>query len=239
MQRCAKTNKAVTWRLVEESVSIEPVEEYDTIGVCGINWRNFIELKERMKQRTKDSRVNATIPYLSISPFFNLFLMLWPGDWKNQIHNLNTQILAKNESNRRNQSRHRPIALVSDNEFFVFIGIMIAAAPAGKGGAALFECSRKRYNSGVRKISAPINYSSHMSQRRFEELRPIFHLAFTNLAKSNKELASFDPYFPIIDLVDDFNKNRKTTIAASSVKVLDGFQIFRLFNENRSLSEQN
>jgi hypothetical protein len=122
-----------------------------------MNWKKFTDLKDKMKQHTRETRVDTTIPYLSISPFFDLFLLLWPGDWKNQLNNLNVQIVTKNESNRRNQSRHRAIALVSDNEFFVFIGIMIAAAPAGKGGAALFECSRKRYTADRIKSAQLLN----------------------------------------------------------------------------------
>jgi hypothetical protein len=159
-KRCAATNRVVNWKLVEESIpTTEPVEVFETIGVRGMNWRKFEELKDKMKQHSKETRnsLDATIPFLSVSPFFDLFILLWPGDWKYQLYNLNSQILTKNESNRRNQSRTRPITLVSENEFFVFLGIMVAAVPAGKGGAALFKCSRKRYNSGVRKISAPVN----------------------------------------------------------------------------------
>jgi hypothetical protein len=67
----------------------------------------------------------------------------------------------------------------------------------------VFEETRQLW---CQKISASINYSSFLSQRRFEELCPIFIFAFADLEKRNNKLATYYPYYPIIELIDDFNK---------------------------------
>lgn len=60
-----------------------------------------------------------------------------------------------------------------------------------------------------------------MSQRRFQEIAPLFNFAFSISTRAHTTSSNYDPYYPIIQLIEDFNKNRKNTVAASFRKVLD------------------
>ena len=110
---------------------------------------------------------------------------------------------------------------MTENEFWIFIGIHISAAATGKGGKSIYETSAKRLMEGKRFVSQCVDYSIFMSQKRFEVLKPLFHSSFIDNSISDVGTESYDPYFPIISLLNAFNENRKRTVAASATKVLD------------------
>jgi hypothetical protein len=51
---------------------------------------------------------------------------LWPGDWQSQLRKINDAIEKRNQHSRQNLRK------VSEHDFWVFIGILIVAAPYGK-----------------------------------------------------------------------------------------------------------
>jgi hypothetical protein len=57
-----------------------------------------------------------------------------------------------------------------------------------------------------------------MSPRWFEDINTYFPSVFADLDKRNSAL---DPWCMLSNLIDEFNKNRSTVIAAPFIKVLD------------------
>ena len=60
-----------------------------------------------------------------------------------------------------------------------------------------------------------------MTKNPFSEIRKIFPFAFANFELGVEGQDNFDPWWPISTFVDDYNKNRKKTVAASIRKTLD------------------
>jgi hypothetical protein len=50
-----------------------------------------------------------------------LFLTLWPGDWKKQLIQLNDEILKDYKNRSKNKAGARPIRPVSQKEFFMVL----------------------------------------------------------------------------------------------------------------------
>ena len=156
------------------------------------------------------------------TPFMDLLLTLWPGSWKKHLQKLNDYIAEESAKSKRNSTSRRVTTVVTEHKFWIFIGILISAGATGRGGKSIYCNERKNIAEGKRMISAHVDYSRFMAQRRFESLKPIFHYAFVDSTKCNINIEdSYDPYFPIIQLINDFNSNRKKTVAASSVKTHD------------------
>ena len=152
---------------------------------------------------------------------FDLLLTLWPGDWRKQLSNLNKEILMLADKRKSNKKKSRTTKFVTEHEFWAFIGIIISAAATGKEGKGIYDSTSKRLSDGKRLVSQCIDYFIFMPQKRFEVLKPLFHYAFVDKSISDASKESYDPYFPIISLINDFNANRRRTIAASATKVLD------------------
>jgi hypothetical protein len=58
-------------------------------------------------------------------PFLKLFLLLWPGDWKQQPAQMNEDILKEYKTKSKNKVGIHSIRPVTQREFFIFIGIII------------------------------------------------------------------------------------------------------------------
>jgi hypothetical protein len=69
-----------------------------------------------------------------------LLLKHLPGDWEVQIALLNTAI----EKANRNTDKSSKIHLVTKFEWWLFVGIIISAAPLGKGGIHLWDSQCKK-----------------------------------------------------------------------------------------------
>ena len=70
---------------------------------------------------------------------------------------------------------------VSPNNFFTFLGLMIVAAPASRGGKNLFESEYANASNGQRKITSSMDYSSYTSMTRFDLIRSKFSHAVDDL----------------------------------------------------------
>lgn len=76
---------------------------------------------------------------------------LWPGDWCWQLERLNYYI--ETDYNKNKDSKRR-MSHISQNEWWVFIGILIGAAPLGKGGNInLFDQYERESHSFVKRIN--------------------------------------------------------------------------------------
>jgi hypothetical protein len=206
-------NSELVWTAVPDSIPENPPQEFSSIGVRNINWDRFNNLSSIIKFSKKD----AEIP----QPFLELFLLLWPGDWKQQLAQLNEEILKEYRTKSKNKVGVRPIRPVTQREFFVFIGIIIFSGAVGKGGKNLFEKEQDRRKEGVFRLSPSIDLTPHMPMRRFEDIKTYLPYAFADFEKRNPALPNHDPWYMLSKLIDEFNKNRGKMIAASVIKLLD------------------
>jgi Transposase IS4 len=156
-----------------------------------------------------------------LAPFLDLFLLLWPGSWKAQLKQMNNLIEKERRNKTKNGKTPKKVVEVTPNEFFVFLGIMISAGPSGKGGRLLFQDDQSVHKTGHHNLLHVINFGHYMKQTWFDDIRCRFHFALFDLQKSDPSLASFDPWYPVVKLVEEFNKNRSRVVAASRIKVQD------------------
>lgn len=183
-----------TWKIVEdiEENCFKTVEEYTNIGVVGFDPSLLAD----------ESNEDA---------FFKLFQYLWPGEWKHQLKQCNLKI---QNSKRSNPAKYSRVKLVSEKEWWTFIGIIIYGGAVGKGGSKLYEKKQ-------RGISSPINIGKDgldiMSYKRLNEIREFFPFSFHDAEAKKKG----DEWYQIGLLVDGFNYNRKHTIASSSTITFD------------------
>ena len=88
-----------------------------------------------------------------------LFLLLWPGDWKKQLQQMNEAIERDYKKKCKHKHSVRQIKPVSAYDFFVFLGIIIISGAVG--GKTLFEKEAVRLKDGVFRLSPVINLSPH------------------------------------------------------------------------------
>ena len=90
-------------------------------------------------------------------------------------------------------------------------------------GDKLFETEAQRLSKSHRRFTeaADISASMGMSKHRFVQIRKVFPLAFANFDQGVEGQDNFDPWWPISTFVDNYNKNRNKTVAASIRKTLD------------------
>ena len=213
-QRLKRANKdgvshgpSYIWRLVEESHPEQGKEiiEYTNIGLAGFDFeRKFSE--ESIKSKKKDYNF----------PFLELLQTLWPGEWRQQLERLNSFV---EHNYNKNRASKRRMSSISQNEWWRFIGILIGASPLGKGGNRnLFDHHEHESYSYVDPINLGTqkNGRGYMSLDRFIKIRSIFPRAFALADKQDS-----DPWFMILDLLEGFNRNRKTKFAASATKTDD------------------
>ncbi len=93
------------------------------------------------------------------------FILMFPGDWRLKLHQLNVRIeqerLRKQEASRERKGRERGeyMTKCTEDEFFRFIGIMIAASLHRNGGRPLWTskstetCAAPNFGMCVPSIS--------------------------------------------------------------------------------------
>jgi hypothetical protein len=188
------------WTLVKDSEpdpNTVPEEYTDGIGLAGFNFNELFLPEEAHKQ-----------------PHLKLLKKMWPGDWQQQLRNLNSKIAADN-TNCSRQKNYKAVNLVSEREWWVFIGVLISAGPQGRGGTKLWQRHADPYS-----VVAPINYGPSglniMAEYRFEQIKAAFPWSFQEKTKEET-----DPWHMILLFVDGFNKNRHDWVAASVRKTLN------------------
>ena len=123
-------------------------------------------------------------------------------------------------SEYRNKAKHKhsvcQVKAVSANEFFIFFGIIILSGAIAKGGQLLFEKESSRLIEGNFQMSLATDLSPFMALRCFEDIKAFFPQAFSGVEKS-----SDDRWYMLSKWINEFNKNRTKTVAASVIKLLD------------------
>lgn len=103
----------------------------------------------------------------------------------------------------------RTLKLVTKHEFWVFWGIIVASAAYGEKGENLFR------EGGKGIIYAP-NLGRFMKFYRFKDIKSFIPWMVKDESRKDK-----DPWWQFVKAVEDFNANRKSTVAASIWKVFD------------------
>jgi hypothetical protein len=168
--------EAYVWTLVEDSEpdlhTPAPEEYQDAIGLLDFNFT------ESFAPASSGSNKAYNYPYLK------LLQKMWPGDWKQQLQQLNLKIAADNAKSDR-----QSVNQVSQREWWVFIGVIISAGPHCKGGVKLWEKPQHRQGNGM---TVPINYGPDglgmMAYYRFREIKAAFPWSF-----QDKETEETDP----------------------------------------------
>ena len=118
---------------------------------------------------------------------------------------------------RRSAKRSRTKQLVSESEFWIFIGILLAVNAEGGGGEKLWETEEARQKVGIQKHTPVPDFGcGFMTKVRFDEIWKTFPFAFGDPSKSDPNSATFDPWWPILGLIDGFNENRHKSCSFQS-----------------------
>jgi hypothetical protein len=148
---------------------------------------------------------------LSDTPAADVFFELWPGDPKQHLRNLNlwVQKLNANISDRR-----KMIKEVTHREYHYFLAILLYGCGFDESGKDLWGV-KNDYPSVYGSPNLK-NFTS-MSFDRFKAIKSFYHLCFVDPSTVDKS----DPWWEIRFMVNAFNKNRNTKVAASVYKVMD------------------
>jgi hypothetical protein len=77
-------NVELKWNIVPDSIPEYSDKEFESLGIRTMDWTQFRELCNMAKSGKMKDRM--------LQPFFGIFLLLWPGDWKKQLAQLNEAI---------------------------------------------------------------------------------------------------------------------------------------------------
>jgi hypothetical protein len=104
-----------------------------------------------------------------------------------------------------------------ENEFWKFVGVLIAAAPLGKGGVHL--CEKKVPDKHT--CLDPINFGFLRTEGR--NIVPMYHFmqikaAFPHAFQNGDAKSSGDPWYPIGLLVDGFNENQSLILRLPTLR---------------------
>ena len=136
------------------------------------------------------------------------FQSLYPVPWKQSLKYLNTSIENHNASLL---NRQRKTPLVSEYEYWNFIGLILLAAIQKTGGMdGVFQ--RKEEYGVVTRV--PVD--KYMTYSRFKGIKDHWVEQFHDDAHRET-----DQWWKVKKLVDGFNKNRSQVVGSSRVKVLD------------------
>jgi Transposase IS4 len=206
-------SETYVWKIVADSVpnnvddDRKVDEDYADVGLVGFDFAAFSS--ERVSKNCESYQY----------PYLKLLQRLWGGDWMHHLVQLNQRIDAINDENKKTKKKNvSTIRQVTQREFWVFIGLMIAAGAHQFGGSHLWEKLDHRTDW---TITEPINYGiggkEVMAEYRFQQIRSYFPYAFQDKTAEAKG----DPWHMIRGLVDGYNQVRSEWVAASIYKVLD------------------
>ena len=127
----SKSNRCqpLTW-IVRDDVKKQDVDcatEYERVGVMKFNFN-------------KQQKWHGLKKYAARINFLELLINLWPGNWKSQLDALNELIHFDNNEKMvvkrggRLSNNNKPMSPISDNEFWIFWGLILVARTHGRRG---------------------------------------------------------------------------------------------------------
>ena len=195
--KVVRDTRVFNWKIAKDSSPTNPVVPYQEHGIIGFNFSLFDGAQLDIDND------EYTFPFLS------LLIHLWPGNWREQLRNLNIKV----DSNNTTATKGMKISQVSENEWWIIWGVIFAACPCHKGGIKLFE------KATVRRLTTSVNFGKDginvISWHRFRTIKELIPFAFYD------HTCPTDPYFPVKLLIDGFNDNRQEKLATAVKIVLD------------------
>ena len=198
-----------------EDIGIEyPNEEHEEFAELGL--RSEAALPRRCRS---NNEVNAGIrasprntPVKRVEPgenetIHNFFLTLFPVNWQTSLKRLNQEIENRNAEHRVRQQK---MAIVTANEYWVFIGLLLLCGLSKTGGV---EGLYKIKTQGILKS---VNGAEYMSKRRFKAIKTKWVSQFSDPVQKVT-----NAWWMVARLVQGFNLNRSKTVASSRTKTLD------------------
>ena len=194
-------NRNQVWKVRHDVKKEEAVDkEYKEVGVKGFD---FNKNKVKCGPRNANTRIN----------FLKLLIHLWPGDWREQVRQLNLRIKLDNAAKRaraNNRGYVRLVQEISEREFWIFWGIIIKARLHGRKGSVW---DKHEPEGDMPKVDV----SEYMRESRHREMR--HYISY--LWASNKKKDEGDTWWQFSEAVEEFNKNRRRTVLGSFLKLLD------------------
>ena len=138
---------------------------------------------------------------------FDVFLTLYPVQWRRALLRLNEAVNKKNENMRLNAQRMRHI---TQAEYWRFNGMLLLCAVTNSGG---IEGLYKKSQDGIVK---DIQGGEYMHKKRLKEIKSVWITQFH--AEHEKET---NGWWKMSRLEEGFNENRQRTCASSFVKTMD------------------
>jgi hypothetical protein len=144
-----------TWKFVEHHKVDNPPTEYRKHGLIGLSSKG-LEVPPTIPNKDNPEEPLPNPEY--DHPFARLVEQLWPGDWHDQLSNLNKHIDTETKG---------IIKQVDTNEWWTFWGIMAFAGGAGVGG------EEKLWKKEVELLKElpKIDLSDQMKLYRFKQLK--------------------------------------------------------------------
>ena len=154
-----------------------------------------ISPKQRSAKRDESRAINS------------IFRTLYPVNWRQSLKRLNTAITTEAVSTRRKSND------VSADEYWIFIGLLLLCAVQKCGVDGLFK---SKQTEGIIKR---VNASKYMNYTRFKFIKQYWVKQFE--LEVDDQYKERNKWWRVGYLVNGFNDNRRTTVAASRVKTLD------------------
>ena len=198
--RTQTKSKSQTWTVCEDVKNRpEQKEFFKSVGIKGFDFSNLTECKDG-----KNKRIN----------FLHLLQHLWPGDWREQLRQLNDKIEKKQQVNKGSffGGRKKVIRLITENEFWTFFGLMLVARLEGKPGQTLWTQSQKKSEGYANRN---FNMSAYMKLHRCNELK--LHLPYK---WADEGLKGSDDWWRIVRVFDWFAENHRRTVQTSNTKLV-------------------
>ena len=101
---------------------------------------------------------------------------------------------------------------ITESEFWKFFGLMLAARLEGRVGM-LWDSASAEPPGILRRV----DYTSHMTRTRFQEIRKYMAFVFANKTLNKGK----DDWWQVFGGVNGLNENRKEIVQAPNIRVLD------------------
>ena len=108
--------------------------------------------------------------------FLDLLIHLWPGDWRAQLTNLNHHVHQEYKQKVRTtrHGRVKKVHEITEREFWIFWGIIIAARLDGRKGRRL--CDRMEPEG----YGAKVDLSRYMKEHQFVDIKRFIPFLFAD-----------------------------------------------------------
>ena len=173
---------------------------FKSVGIKGFDFSNLNECKDEKKKHIN---------------FLHLPQHLWPGDWREQLRQLNDNIEKKQQVNKGSffGGSKKVIRLITENEFWTFFSLMLVARLEGKPGQTLWTQSKQKTEGYA---NSKVNMSAYMTLHRFNDLK--LHLPYM---WADEGLKGTDDWWKIVRVFDWYAENRRRTVHASNTKLVN------------------